>query len=234
VPARFATHVRRHLVAWVAVAVALGGTSYAAVNLPKGSVGAKHLKRNAVHSAKVKDRSLRVRDFRPGDVPRGEQGPQGPIGAPGPAGPPGPPGLQGPAVAPPEAFNAVGDADGPAFTFSSATEPPCDSFVLDRWANNGSGYSTAAFYKDPRGLVRLKGVVRAEAGGSPCTGEVTEEDDIFTLPPAYRPAATAVFDVASNHARGEIRITPAGEVQASDPSDYDWISLDGIAFRAGS
>ncbi len=46
------------VVACIALAVALGGTSYAAIKLPKNSVGAKQLKRNAVTSAKVKNNAI--------------------------------------------------------------------------------------------------------------------------------------------------------------------------------
>lgn len=46
------------VVACIALTVALGGTSYAAINLPKNSVGAKQLKKNAVTSAKVKKNAI--------------------------------------------------------------------------------------------------------------------------------------------------------------------------------
>ena len=72
------------IVALVALIVALGGTSYAATKLAKNSVGTKQLKKNAVVSSKVKDRSLLNRDFRRGQIPRG---PKGARGATGPAGP---------------------------------------------------------------------------------------------------------------------------------------------------
>ena len=42
-------------VAFVALLVALGGTSYAAFSLPKNSVGTKQLKDNAVTTSKIKD-----------------------------------------------------------------------------------------------------------------------------------------------------------------------------------
>jgi hypothetical protein len=89
-------YLRRHHVALLALFVALGGTSYAAMQLPRNSVGAKQLKRNAVTSAKVKNGSLRARDFNRADLPRGAQGPAGPQGPSGAAGPQGPRGLQGP------------------------------------------------------------------------------------------------------------------------------------------
>jgi hypothetical protein len=81
------------VVALAALTVALGGTSYAAVKLPKNSVGSKQIKKNAVTGAKVKDHSLFANDFAAGQLPRG---PKGDTGAPGPAGVAGP---QGAAIA---------------------------------------------------------------------------------------------------------------------------------------
>lgn len=80
--------------ALVALAVALGGTGYAATVLPAGSVGTAQLKNGAVVSAKVKNHSLRAVDFAAGQLPAGERGPAGAQGPPGSAGPAG---LQGPA-----------------------------------------------------------------------------------------------------------------------------------------
>ena len=74
------------LVAFAALMVALGGTSYAIAQLPANSVGSKQLKKNAVTAAKVKDRSLVAKDFKSGQLPRGQRGPAGPQGAAGPAG----------------------------------------------------------------------------------------------------------------------------------------------------
>jgi hypothetical protein len=45
-------------VATLALFVALGGASYAAIKLPKNSVGTKQIKKNAVTGPKVKDNSL--------------------------------------------------------------------------------------------------------------------------------------------------------------------------------
>jgi len=83
--------------ALVALAVALGGTGYAATVLPAGSVGTEQLKNGAVVSAKVKDHSLRAVDFASGQLPAGESGPAGAQGPPGPAGSAGPQGPAGPA-----------------------------------------------------------------------------------------------------------------------------------------
>jgi hypothetical protein len=87
------------IVACLALLVALGGSSYAAIALAPNSVGTRELKNNAVVATKVKNRSLLRVDFKRGQCcppgRRGAQGLPGPAGAPGPGGPQGPPGLSG-------------------------------------------------------------------------------------------------------------------------------------------
>jgi len=94
------------IVACIALLVALGGTSVAAVNqLARNSVGPRQLqfgavtnpkiRNNAVTSAKVRNRSLLRADFAPGQLPAGPTGPQGPAGPAGPAGAAGPAGVIG-------------------------------------------------------------------------------------------------------------------------------------------
>ncbi|HEX5641197.1 MAG TPA: hypothetical protein VFZ86_02535, partial [Thermoleophilia bacterium] len=51
------------IVAIVALVLSLGGTSYAAIVLPAGSVGTTQLKKNAVVGSKVKNGSLTVADI---------------------------------------------------------------------------------------------------------------------------------------------------------------------------
>lgn len=53
--------------AYAALFVALGGASYAAVNLPKDSVRAKQIDKNAVRTAEVKNGSLLCADFNPSE-----------------------------------------------------------------------------------------------------------------------------------------------------------------------
>ncbi|HEY3021432.1 MAG TPA: collagen-like protein, partial [Solirubrobacteraceae bacterium] len=81
-----------NVMATLAVFVALGGSSYAALKLPRNSVGAKQLRKNAVTGVKVKDSSLSAKDFAAGQLPRGAQGPPGAQGAPGTTGATGAPG----------------------------------------------------------------------------------------------------------------------------------------------
>src|SRR5436190_18267065 len=81
------------VVASIALAIALGGTGYAALKLPANSVGTAQLKTASVTSIKVKNHTLKKVDFKPGELPagargpRGDRGPVGPAGAGGPAGP---------------------------------------------------------------------------------------------------------------------------------------------------
>jgi hypothetical protein len=82
------------IIAVLALVVALGGTSYAALKLGKNTVGAKQLKKGAVRSKKVADGSLLARDFKAGQLPAGAPGPQG---QPGAKGDPGEQGVAGPA-----------------------------------------------------------------------------------------------------------------------------------------
>ena len=80
----------------IAVFIALGGASYAAVTLPKNSIGTKQIKngqikhadlgKNAVTSINVKDGSLLSTDFKPGQLPQGPKGDKGDTGLQGPAG----------------------------------------------------------------------------------------------------------------------------------------------------
>jgi hypothetical protein len=90
---RIRTHfTSAHLIAMLALFVALGGTTYAALKLPKNSVGAKQIKKNAVRSGKVKNGSLLKKDFRAGQLPRGRRGIPGINGTDGQDGAPGAPG----------------------------------------------------------------------------------------------------------------------------------------------
>jgi hypothetical protein len=86
-----------HVIAMLALFVAMGGTGYAALKLPKNSVGSKQIKKNAVTgkkikknsvtSVKVKDGSLTAIDFGAGQLPKGDKGDKGGKGDTGPAGP---------------------------------------------------------------------------------------------------------------------------------------------------
>ena len=86
------------MIATLALFVALGGSSYAALNLPKGSVGSEQLKKNSVTSVKVRPGTLVTSDFNASARSRlrGPRGPEGDEGLEGLEGPEGPQGEPGP------------------------------------------------------------------------------------------------------------------------------------------
>lgn len=90
-----------NVVATLALFLALGGTSYAAIKLPKNSVGSTQLKANAVTGAKVKNKSLTIDDLATSTRTklRGATGATGAAGAAGATGKDGATGATGPAGA---------------------------------------------------------------------------------------------------------------------------------------
>jgi hypothetical protein len=80
------------VVAYLALFVALGGSSYAAVKvgskqIVNNSVASGDIRNNSLTSKDVRDRGLLAKDFKAGELPRGDTGPQGAQGLQGnPAG----------------------------------------------------------------------------------------------------------------------------------------------------
>jgi len=202
------------VVALIALFVALGGSSYAVVTLSKNSVRSIHIKdgqvkrsdlrKSAVDSAKVKNGSLLSTDFK-----SGQGGPKGDPGTPGLPGPRGLPGSPGPAGAPPpvEGWHEVGAAGEPTFG--------------GNWRNESLKRTTVAFYKDPFGVVHLKGYA--------ANGTVVDTAPIFTLPPGYEPAENTPFGTPSCGGGLSVyvngAVTPSGTISACP--------LNGWTFRAG-
>jgi hypothetical protein len=132
------------VVACIALAVALGPASYAAVSkVARNSVGTRELKNNAVNSSKVRDFTLRSWDFMRGDLPRGERGltgPQGPAGPFGPAGPQGVPGVVGDLTLRENSISIPGNAAGNGLYVTRAVQVNCQSG--ERVISGGSSWSS--------------------------------------------------------------------------------------------
>jgi hypothetical protein len=60
---RILLHAKNNTIAYLALFVALGGTSYAAVNLPAGSVGSRQLRNGAVTNRKLAKGSVAAGDL---------------------------------------------------------------------------------------------------------------------------------------------------------------------------
>jgi hypothetical protein len=105
---RARSHVRSNLVGYLALFVALGGTSYAAVALPHNSVGTEQLKNGAVTGSKVKTHSLIKADFKRGQLPAGPRGAKGNAGIQGVQGNAGSQGIPGSA----RAYGQIGIVSG--------------------------------------------------------------------------------------------------------------------------
>jgi hypothetical protein len=179
------SRISRHLsyanvTASLALFVALGGVSWAAVTLPRNSVGAKQITRSAVGSAEVKDRALKPRDFAAGTLargapgPQGSQGPQGAKGDPGQSGAPGAPGPQGePGTARAFAFVDT-DCTGPGGTcpltsernIVSVTRPQPGSYCVKPAADIDPAVSGVAAGVDFRNTSTPEGNAAAMAAAS--------------------------------------------------------------------
>jgi hypothetical protein len=109
-----------------------------------------------------------------------------------------------------EPFHIVGGTGEPAFQ--------------NGWNNFGFGYSLAGFFKDPMGIVHLKGTL--SGGGS---GSIA-----FTLPEGYRPAENLFLPIAGGGPiAANLQIFPDGTVEpAGDGGGTPIVGLDGLTFRA--
>ena len=147
----------------VAVFVALGGTSYAVMQLPRNSVGSpqirssavgsSELQRNAVRSRGIRDRSIALRDI----SLAARTSLRGAAGAPGAKGDPGVPGV---------AYRAVVNSGGGIVRGNAVTADH----------QGGSGRYSVAFDRDVSSCVATATLSDAQNGGTletPPAGRIT-------------------------------------------------------------
>jgi hypothetical protein len=205
------------IVACLALAVALSGVGYAAVKLPRGSVGTAQLKANAVKSPKVAPNTLvgaDINEAKLGMVPSAANADQ--LDS-----------LDSTAFArtTSEAWRMVGAPGQPAFTDN------CGSVLWANWAEGGTSFNEVGFYKDSVGIVHLKGLAAHACNDGNGAGTT-----IFTLPVGYRPLETELQVTLSNNTVNRINVNANGtvvpELAVGNNASIQWISLDGISFRA--
>jgi hypothetical protein len=159
---------------------------------------------------------------------KGDQGDKGDKGDAGKDGAPGTPGAPG-TVPATEAMHIVGTTGEPAF----AQDIGFPGYLW--WHANDNNVNQAGFYKDPFGTVHLKGKLK-------CVGTTCNSASLmFQLPAGYRPAQNHIFaglsDPTGNGAGvlDRINVESSGWVSrapAALNSQYGWVSIDGITFRA--
>lgn len=179
-----------------------------------------------------------------------QQGPQGPQGQQGPQGPPGPStgpaggDLSGTYPNPQIKFDAVTSAeilDGSVTGADLAPRESVTNAVLGNcvgatpWTGGPGFAGDPGYWKDRSGVVHLQGAVS-------CGGNATEGGAIFTLPAGYRPAFQDGV-VRFGALGGGVTLVQvavlddnSGAVVYDGPDGTaidDYISLDGISFRAG-
>ena len=157
-----------NVMASVAVFVALGGTSVAAVSLKRNSVGSKqvkkaaikeaHLLNGAVTSPKVRNGSLLLTDFKAGQIPagargvQGARGPQGLRGAAGAQGTAGTPGATGtPGVSGLVQVSATPIANPPGTQSTSTATCPAGKVVIAGGANTAANHDMQVNASYPNG-----------------------------------------------------------------------------------
>jgi hypothetical protein len=208
-----------NVMATIAVFIALGGASYAAINLPKNSVSAKQIKKNAVTTAKIKKEAVTGAKVKKGTL-TGVQVNASTLGTV-------PSATQAQSA---NIANALGPQEGWHFV-GAAGEPLFEHGFVNYPLNPPSSYERLAFFKDAAGIVHLKG---AANGGE-------KDKSVFTLPPGFRPASER--DLAFPVSCGGCAVTGIdlleifgsntgadGQVRSPGSSLF----VDGVSFRAES
>jgi len=223
-----------NVVATLALFIALGGASYAAIKLPRDSVTKKQIKEDAVRASELApdsvdsgnlvDGGIEGSDIANGAV-TGDDLSTGSVGAAAVADNTlGPDDLANNSIGPADLASEQG-AIGPTLL-------PCDPGGPVPWAIGGG--SPPGYWMDARRIVHLQGSVA-------CPGDATEGGAIFSMPQAFRPdtpSTVARFGVLANGATlaqvAVITTVTDATLVYDGPNSAtvdNFVSLDGITYR---
>ncbi len=200
-----------NVVSMIALFVALGGTSYAAVTLKKNSVRSTHIKDGQVTTKDVKNASLLAQDFAAGQIPPGPQGERGQQGEPGQQGERGPQG--------PGASKIVHRSGAPDVRL-----PPVEIARVGPWTVESLCYGSGDSFKQ---YVYVRG-----PGGAQWRGETSVNDSQAVTP--FRGGAE--LGGTGHHAvRGWVSALNgeyarlAAEIQLHSADETATVSVNGLA-----
>ncbi len=206
----------------IAVFLVIGGASaFAASQLGKNSVGSKQLKKNAVTAAKIKKNAVTGAKIKK-DTITGAKVNEATLGTV-------PSANLANSLAPMEATHLVGAPGQPGFEDGSQNVP----------SSIGIRLNPVGFYKDHDGIVHLQGVA--------VSGKGSIVENIFTLPPGFRPAPGTLIiqeqvNISQEPEEGLAFIGGSNTVingfdlsgKVATEAEEGLIFLDGITFRAES
>jgi hypothetical protein len=213
-----------NVVASLALFIALGGVAWAAAT---------------INSTDVVDNSLRSVDLKDGKGVRGADVAPDTLGG---AAVDESSFAEVPSAADADTLDGT-DSDGFVAPGSEAWKPlplhgPPGSFFC-HWENTGG--DPASYFRDPAGMVHLKGLVKAVDGtGDVCDGNLVSErriTDFGALPAGYRPPNAQFYPIVSNNAPGMI-VNYENHEGFYISQDYpswanakQWVSLHGLSWR---
>lgn len=209
------------------------GAAVAASQLAKNSVGSKQLKKNAVTTGKIKNGAVTEAKIAAGAVTSSKVASGSLTGAQVDASTLGT--VPSAHTATTATTAGVANTANVANTASVAkslvpSEPwhvvgaPGEPKFAGTWFSVGVSYGPVSFYKDQTGIVHLKGPA----------GNAVPGEEIFKLPPGFRPDPSAflAFPVLCSCLEGRLEISGSnGEVRVANGKS---VYLEGIAFKAES
>jgi hypothetical protein len=233
-------------VAYLALFVALGGGALAATGL----VGSDGKIRGCVSASGQLKVLKSGKHCKRGEtaIAWSQRGPAGDDGAPGAKGDPGPAATDAVHAATADsasnsdtldnrdssAFAPVGSEGWHLASLNNGLEGTFGTAAGCHYTPYGGGFSSPGYFREPAGMVHLRGLTQAQDGIFPCAS--VPDPRIFTLPSGYRPEVDAALTTISNDKAGRINVRSGDsvELEPNFPTFADaknWVSLDGLTFR---